>query len=127
MTLRAGRLVVALCATLAVLACEVDRERPAPPRLALTMDQDSVGSPDNLTGSIRADDQDGIDSIWLSVDSAVPPLGADGLLESTFTARFQAAVRAGHVAGDRVSVRLTGRDVSGYVSTLDTFVAVRVP
>ena len=118
--------MVLLCTGMAAFACEVDRERPGPPRLALTLDQDSVRSPDNLTGTIRADDRDGIDSIWLEVDSALP-LGADGLLEATFTARYSAIIRPGHLARDRITIRLTGRDISGYVSGLDTFVVVRGP
>ncbi|HKC48417.1 MAG TPA: hypothetical protein VKB63_12520 [Gemmatimonadales bacterium] len=116
-------LVVAGAAT---SACQADRERPGPPRLAIFINQDSVTSPDTLTGSLRADDPDGIDSVWLSVDSA-PPLGADGLLEPTFLASFRAAVRTGHVLGDRVAVRLTARDITGYVGGLDTFVVVRGP
>jgi hypothetical protein len=85
-----------------------------------------VRSPDTLTGSVRAQDPDGIDSVWLSVDSA-PPIGADGLLEPTFLATFRAAVRNGHVLGDHVSVRLTARDLAGYVGGLDTFVVVKGP
>lgn len=83
-------------------------------------------SPDTLTGSLRAEDPDGIDSVWLSVDSA-PPLGADGLLEPAFLASFRAAVKGGHVLGDHVSVRLTARDLTGYVGGLDTFVVVKGP
>ena len=83
-------------------------------------------SPDTLTGLVRADDPDGIDSIWLSVDSA-PPLGADGLLDPTFLATFRAGIRNGHVLGDRVVVQLSGRDLGGYFGVLDTFVVVRGP
>ena len=110
----------------ATYACQADRERPGPPRLAIFINEDSVRSPDTLTGSLRADDPDGIDSVWLSVDSA-PPLGADGQLERTFLASFRAAVRNGHVLGDHVPVRLTARDITGYVGGLDTFVVVRAP
>ena len=110
----------------AALGCQTDRDRPGPPRLAITLDQDSVLSPDTLTGSVRADDPDGIDSIWLSVDSELP-LGADGLLDPSFLAPFRAGVRNGHVPGDRVVVQLSGRDLSGYLSVLDTFVIVRGP
>jgi hypothetical protein len=94
--------------------------------LSLTINQDSVRSPDTLTGTLRADDLDGIDSIWISVDSAAP-LGADGLLEPTFVATFRAGIRSGHVLGDRVSIRFTARDLTGYVGGLDTFVIVRGP
>jgi len=113
-------------AVTAALACQVDRDRPGPPRLSMTINEDSVQSPDTVTGSVRADDTDGLDSIWLSVDSA-PPLAADGLLEATFIATFRAGVRGGHVLGDRVSIRFTARDITGYVGGLDTFVVVKGP
>ncbi|HEY7684823.1 MAG TPA: hypothetical protein VH833_01830 [Gemmatimonadales bacterium] len=117
--------LVSLFAT-GALGCQTDRDRPGPPRLSITLDQDSVLSPDTLTGLVRADDPDGIDSIWLSVDSA-PPLGADGALDPTFLATFRAGIRNGHVLGDRVVVQLSGRDLGGYTGVLDTFVVVRAP
>ena len=108
------------------LSCQTDRDRPGPPRLSITLDQDSVLSPHTLPGLVRADDPDGIDSIWLSVDSA-PPLGADRALDPTFLATFRAGIRNGHVLGDRVVVQLSGRDLGGYLGVLDTFVIVRGP
>lgn len=127
MTRRAPRVsVLAAGAVLSALACQTDRDRPGPPRLTITLVQDSVQSPDTLTGTLRAEDVDGIDSVWLSVDSA-PPLGADGLLDQTFLATFRADVPGGHVLGDRVSVRFTARDISGFVGGLDTFVVVKGP
>lgn len=117
---------VTLVAGAATFACQADRDRPGPPRLAITIDDDSVHSPDTLTGALRADDPDGIDSVWLSVDSA-PPLGADGLLEPTFLASFHAAIRNGHVLGDHVPVQFSARDLAGYVGVLDTFVVVKAP
>jgi hypothetical protein len=127
MTPRAARVLVVLAlAAAAVWACQTDRDRPGPPRVRISFNQDSVKSPDTLTGSVRADDPDGIDSIWLSIDSG-PPLGADGLLDQTFLATFKADVPGGHVLGDHISVRLTARDISGYVGGLDTFVIVRGP
>ena len=118
--------VLAGLAAAAALACQTNRDRPGPPRLSLTINEDSVQSPDTVTGSLRADDLDGIDSIWLTVDSA-PPLAEDGLLEATFIATFRAGVRGGHALGDRVSIRFTARDITGYVGGLDTFVIVKGP
>jgi hypothetical protein len=117
--------VVAVGAGLAALACQTDRDRPGPPRLAITLNQDSVHSPDSLTGTVRADDPDGIDSVWLLVDTTLS--AGDGLLDHTFIATFRSGVNGGHVLGDRVPVRLTARDISGYVGGLDTFVIVRGP
>ena len=118
-------LLIAVAAA-AALACQTDRDRPGPPRVGITIDQDSVTSPDTFTGSVRADDPDGIDSLWLSIDSATP-LGADGLLQPSFQAPFRAEIPAGHVLGDRIPVSLTARDISGYVGGLDTFVIVKGP
>lgn len=127
MTRWAARIaVLAAGVALSALACQTDRDRPGPPRLTITLAQDSVQSPDTLTGTLRAEDVDGVDSVWLSVDSA-PPLGADGLLDQTFLATFRADVPGGHVLGDRVSVQFTARDISGFVGVLDTFVVVKGP
>src|SRR5262245_42659896 len=127
MTRGGARVALLLAGTgLVIVACQTNRDRPGPPRLSMTINQDSVSSPDTLTGSVRADDVDGIDSIWLSVDSGAP-IGADGLLESTFIATFRAGVRAGHVLGDRVNVTFTARDLTGFVGGLDTFVIVKGP
>ena len=116
----------ALVAGAATLACQADRARPGPPRLAITIDRDSVGSPDTLTGTLRATDADGVDSVWLSVDSAAP-VADDGRLEPAFLASFRAPVRAGHLPGDHVAVRLSARDVDGFLGVLDTFAVVRGP
>ncbi len=127
MTRGAARGAVVLAAAVAAAAaCQTDRDRPGPPRIGITFDVDSVTSPDTLTGSVRADDPDGIDSLWLSVDSATP-LGADGLLRPSFQAPFRAEVPAGHGLGSRIPVSLTARDISGYVGRLDTFVPVKGP
>ena len=108
------------------MACQTDRDRPGPPRVGITLDQDSVDSPDTLTGTVRADDADGIDSLWISVDSATP-LGADGRSSPRSRRRSGRTCPAGHVFGDRVPVSLKARDISGYVGGLDTFVIVKGP
>lgn len=118
--------VVCGVGTLAAAACQVNRERPGPPRVTVTIDQDSVASPDTLTGSVEADDPDGLDSIWISVDSA-PPVGLDGLFKATLMTRFQGTVRGGHQPGDRVPLSVRARDISGFTGGLDTSVPVRGP
>ena len=111
---------------MAVLAgCLGDRARPAPPVLDITLDKDSVRSPDTLTGSVRADDRDGIDSVWVTVDTL--RLGDDGFFEQTYQSRFRFPIRSGHVLGDRIPVRLQARDVVGFMGVLDTVVIVRGP
>lgn len=116
--------LIGLVAGVATSACQADRDRPGPPRLSITIDHDSVQSPDTLTGAFRAEDGDGIDSVWLSVDSA-PPIAEDGRLEPTFLGSFRTAIRSGHPSGDHVSILLSARDLAGFVAGLDTFVVVR--
>ncbi|HET7791381.1 MAG TPA: hypothetical protein VFK78_11360 [Gemmatimonadales bacterium] len=105
----------------AVAACS-DRPRPGPPRLSITLDETQVHSPDTLTGTLDASDPDGIDSIWLTVDST--RAGDDGLLQENFGERFALPVQSGHTPGFIVGVRLEARDVSGYTSSKDTSVVV---
>jgi len=102
-----------------------DRPRPAPPQLAIHFDRDSVNTPDTLTGTIRADDPDGLDSIWLSVDSATD--GRDGGFQPTFQAIFAFPIKSSHSLGEHVPVVLRARDITGFTSLLDTFVVVKGP
>lgn len=120
------RSAVALGALLlaAAAGCE-DRPRPAPPQLAIRFDKDSVNSPDTLTGTIRADDPDGIDSIWLSVDSTTD--GRDGGFQPTFQAAFVFPIKGSHALAEHVPVVFRARDVMGFTNILDTFVVVKGP
>ena len=106
-------------------ACLGDRPRPAPPVLDITLDKDTVRSPDTLTGSVRADDRDGIDSVWVTVDTL--RLGDEGFFQQTYQSRFRFPIRSGHALGDRILVRLQARDVVGFLGVLDTTVIVRGP
>jgi len=109
----------------AFAGCLGDRPRPAPPVLQITLDKDSVSSPDTLTGTVRAQDRDGIDSVWVTVDTL--RVGDDGFFQETYQSRFRLPVRGGHVLGDHVLVRLQARDVAGFMGVLDTAVVVRGP
>ena len=106
-------------------ACYEERDRPGPPRLSITLDQEEVDSPDTLTGRFRATDVDGIDSLWLVVDTT--RYGAEGFLADELEGPFQVEIPAGRFAGEEIPLILEARDVLGYVSTLDTFVRVAFP
>jgi hypothetical protein len=93
--------------------------------LQITLDKDIVSSPDTLTGTVRAQDRDGIDSVWVTVDTL--RVGDDGFFRQTYQSRFRLPVRGGHVLGDHVLVRLQARDVAGFMGVLDTAVVVRGP
>ncbi len=110
---------------MAAAACLEDRPRPAPPFIRLTIDQDSVRSPDTVTGTITVRDDDGIDSVWLSVDTV--RRGDDGFFQPTYVSTYRFPVPAGRVLGDLVPIHGEARDVVGFLGVRDTFVRVRGP
>jgi hypothetical protein len=118
-----GRALVVCCVLGYLAACLTERPRPGPPQLTLTLDKIRVRSPDTLTGTLRARDAAGIDSVWLTVASA-PQFGTDGLLQPDFQAPFRASIPGGHGFGARLTVTLTARDLDGFVGHRDTFVTV---
>ena len=106
-------------------ACLEDRPRPAPPVIRLTIDQAAVRSPDTVTGTITVDDEDGIDSVWLAVDTV--RRGDDGFFQTTYVRTYRFPVPAGRVPGDSVRLEGEARDVVGFLGVRDTFVRVRGP
>jgi hypothetical protein len=93
--------------------------------LAIVIDSSSIRSAspnDTLTGSVSAADPDGLDSLWLTVDTM--RVGVDGLFETTFQRPFRFAIRAGIAPGTQLPVRFEARDLVGFQSQLDTFVRV---
>jgi hypothetical protein len=106
-------------------ACYEERDRPGPPLLSITLDQTEVDSPDTLTGRLRATDVDGIDSLWLVVDTT--RFGIEGFLVDEIEGPFAVEIPAGRSPGEAIPLILEARDLLGYVSTLDTFVRVAFP
>ncbi len=102
--------------------CLSERPRPGPPALQIELDRTAVDSPDTVTGHIHVSDPDGLDSIWLTVDSSRAV--ADAFLATSYGAPFSLKIRSGYTTGQHVSVRLEARDLSSFRSTLDTFVVV---
>ena len=119
-----GSLALAALLLGTAAGCE-DRPRPAPPQLHIVITRDSIVTTDSVEGTLRADDPDGIDSAWLSVDSVTA--GVDGLFQTTVQAPFQFAIKPSHALGEHVPVVLRARDVTGFTSTLDTFVVIKGP
>jgi hypothetical protein len=120
----APRLWGAACTLGAVIGCFSDRPRPAPPQLTIVLDKTVVRSPDTLTGTLRAEDPDGIDSVWLAIDVGLPPLVWDGRLGTAFSSPFRSPIAKGHGAGERIRLKLTARDVAGFTGERDTVVSV---
>ncbi|PYO81245.1 MAG: hypothetical protein DMD37_01625 [Gemmatimonadetes bacterium] len=82
-------------------------------------------SPDTVTGTISVRDDDGIDSVWLTVDSV--RRGDDGFFQSTFVSTYKFPVPAGLVLGNKVPILGEARDVIGFLGVKDSFVTVRGP
>lgn len=113
-----------LLALLAGSGCAEDRPRPGPPVLSIHFDQDSVTTPDTLTGTIHATDNVGIDSLWMQVGSS-PEVGVDGGFNFTFDAPFRFEIDSNLLKGTKVPVQYRARDIAGYADVLDTFVVVK--
>lgn len=110
---------------LAAGACLEERSRPGPPLLTFTIDDTTVRSsppPDSVAGNVRADDPDGLDSIWVIVDSVTK--GEDGGFEQVFSRRYLFIVAAGKSPGSRIPVTLRARDIAGFEVSRDTYVVV---
>jgi hypothetical protein len=93
--------------------------------MTFSLDRDTVRSttpPDTLTATVRAEDPDGVDSVWVTVDSVAA--GEDGSLDRVFTAQFRFPIGAGKSAGTHVPVQLRARDGAGFQATRDSFVVV---
>ncbi len=119
--------LLAACGLALAAACLSERPRPGPPLLSIVLDSDTVRSTtpnDTLRGTVRVEDSDGLDSIWMQVDTA--RAGADALFETAYRNRFRFAIRAGIPAGT-LPVKVEARDVVGFRSQLDTFVTVVPP
>jgi hypothetical protein len=105
--------------------CLEEHARPGPPQITFTLDRTTVRSttpPDTLAGTVRADDPDGLDSVWVSVDAAVA--GDDGGFDRTFTVRFRFLIGPGHVPSERIPVEIRARDIAGFEAKRDTYVVV---
>jgi len=75
-----------------------------------------------VSGSVRAQDTEGLDSVWVSVDSVVK--GADAALQRSFSSGYRFVVPAGHTPGNRVPLSFRARDISAFAIQRDTYVVV---
>ena len=71
---------------------------------------------------MRASDADGLDSVWVSLDSTEK--GEDGGFDRSFASRWLFVVTAGHNPGDVVPLTFRARDVAGFEARRDTYVVV---
>jgi len=110
----------------AFAACYSERPRPGPPLLQITLSKTTAHAPDTVTGTARAEDASGVDSVWLSLDGA-PATGQDGQFQTVVESSFRVVVTKGRPVGDAVPIQLRARDVEGFVSTQDTAIPIVLP
>ncbi len=82
----------------------------------------SASDPDTVAGNVRADDFDGIDSVWVTLDSVQK--GEDGGFNRVFSSRYRFVVGAGSTPGAQIPMRFRARDISGFQVQRDTYVVV---
>ena len=78
--------------------------------------------PDTLSGTVRAEDTDGLDSVWVTVDSAVA--GEDGGFDQVFSATFRFLIGPGKTPGTVLQIQIRARDIAGFQVIRDTNVTV---
>ena len=109
-------------------SCLEDRPRPGPPQLSYTLNRTTVQSnnpptpPDTLSGTVLAEDSDGLDSVWVTVDSAVA--GEDGRFNRVFSGPFRFLIGPGKTVGTVLPVQIRARDIVGFEVVRDTHVVV---
>jgi hypothetical protein len=103
-------------------ACLGERERPGPPRLSFTIDDTTVVSSrtDTIAGSVRAEDADGIDSVW--VTAASQEQREDGGFSQVMSTRYRLVIPAGTQPGAQIPLSFRARDAAGFEAQRDTYV-----
>jgi hypothetical protein len=87
-----------------------------------TVQSRTLPPPDSVAGTLRVEDADGLDSVWVTVDGAVA--GENGSFDRVFTSRFRFPIAAGRGVGSQLPVRLRARDIAGFQVIRDTHVVV---
>ena len=72
---------------------------------------------------VRAQDADGIDSIWVTTDSA-PSWQIDGGFNQGITTRYRVVIPSGRQPATQIPVHLRARDAAGFEAQRDTYVVV---
>jgi len=73
---------------------------------------------------VRAQDGDGIDSVWVRTESQA--WVADGGFNQVITTRYRLIIPSGTQAGTKIPMSFRARDASGFAAQRDTYV-VAVP
>ena len=76
---------------------------------------------DTVAGNIRVDDPDGIDSVWVTLETIEK--GENGAFDPVFSSRYRFVVQ-GFQPAAHIPLTFRARDVAGFVVQRDTYVVV---
>lgn len=77
---------------------------------------------DTVAGNVRVDDPDGVDSVWVTLETVQK--GEDGGFNRVFSSRYRFVVSAGLSPGAQMPLSFRARDISGFEVQRDTYVVV---
>jgi len=76
---------------------------------------------DTVAGTVRVDDADGIDSVWVTLETTV--IGENGGFDQVYSAPYKFVVQ-GFQPSQQIPLTFRARDVAGFVVQRDTYVVV---
>ena len=79
-------------------------------------------SPDVVGGTIVVEDPDGIDSIWVTLQTT--RTGTDGFFDRSISVPLRFDIPPNLTPGTILDLRFEARDIAGFRSTLDTTLTV---
>lgn len=75
-----------------------------------------------MAGSVRVEDADGLDSVWVRLETVEE--GYDGGFNRVFDSRYRFVVGQGFNPGEQIPLTFRARDIAGFVVQRDTYVVV---
>ncbi|HEV8509248.1 MAG TPA: hypothetical protein VGQ48_02220 [Gemmatimonadales bacterium] len=75
-----------------------------------------------MAGNVRTEDPDGIDSVWVTLETV--EAGVNGGFDRVFSTRYRFTVGAGRTPGTQIPLTFRARDISGFEVQRDTYVVV---
>lgn len=75
-----------------------------------------------MSGTVHATDADGIDSVWVTVDTQ--QRAVDGGFNQSVTSPYRFIIPAGQQPGTHIPMSFRARDVAAFVTQRDTYVVV---
>jgi len=74
-----------------------------------------------VAGNVRVDDPDGVDSVWITLETVEK--GENGAFVQVFSSRYRFVVQ-GFAPSDQIPLTFRARDIAGFEVQRDTYVVV---